>query len=46
MFRNKVRKLLWIPKVIDKYNHYINAIDLINQYRAKMTVNRPLEHRV
>jgi hypothetical protein len=46
IFGDEVCKLLWIPKVIDEYNHHMNSVDLANQLRATMTINRPQEHRV
>ena len=46
VFSDQARKRLWIPKVIDEYNHNMNGVDLVNQLRSAMTVNRPLEHRI
>ena len=31
VFGDQVRKRLWIPKVIDEYNHNMNGVDLANQ---------------
>jgi hypothetical protein len=46
VFGDAVRKFLWIPKVIDEYNHNMNGVDHANQLRSTMTVNRRLEHRI
>jgi hypothetical protein len=34
VFDNFLRKELEIPIFIDNYNHYMNGVDLANQYRA------------
>jgi hypothetical protein len=46
IFGDEVRKRLYIPKVIDEYNYYINGVDVANQLRANYTIIRTLEHRV
>jgi Transposase IS4 len=46
VFGDAVRKRLWIPKVIDEYNHHMGGVDLANQLRSNYTVNRPFEHRI
>jgi hypothetical protein len=34
IFSDLPRKRLLIPRVIDYYNHHINGVDLVNQFRA------------
>ena len=46
IFGDEIYKRLWIPKVIDEYNHYMNSVDLANQLRAIITINRPQEYRI
>ena len=46
VFGDAIRKKLWIPTVIDEYNHNMNGIDQANQLRASMSISRPREHRV
>jgi hypothetical protein len=41
IFSDLPRKRLLIPRVIDDYNHYINGMDLANQFRAWIITLRP-----
>ena len=38
VFGPSPRKKLSIPVVIDDYYHYMNGIDITNQYRAAFTI--------
>jgi hypothetical protein len=40
VFRDQVRKELDIPTFIDDYNHYMNGVDLANQYRSAYETHR------
>jgi hypothetical protein len=45
IFGDEHRKRLYIPTVIDRYNHCMNGVDNVDQLRAEMTTNRPYETR-
>lgn len=45
VFGDLSQKWLYIPQVIDDYNHYMNGVDRANQLRRNLTVHRPFEHR-
>ena len=40
LFGNEARMLLGIPRVIDDYNHSMNAVDLADQFRKVYEVQR------
>jgi Transposase IS4 len=46
VFGNEPYKWLYIPRVIDDYNHYMNSVDLANQLRKNFTVHRPFKRRI
>jgi hypothetical protein len=39
-------KQLYIPRAIDDYNHYTNAVDRSNQLRNNFTAHQPYERRI
>jgi hypothetical protein len=41
-FGDKVRKPLFIPTFINDYNHYIEGVDLANQYRATYETHKSI----
>ena len=45
IFGGLAKMWLWIPKAIDDYNHYMNAVDVANQFRGALTCHRRYERR-
>ncbi|EDN09501.1 predicted protein [Histoplasma mississippiense (nom. inval.)] len=41
LFGDKFEQAMEIPTIIDDYNHYMNGIDLANQYRASYETHMP-----
>ena len=39
-FGNTVTKLLWIPTIIDLYNHYMGGVDIADQLRSYYNTHR------
>jgi hypothetical protein len=40
IFGAKSRRILFIPLIIDAYNHYMNKADIANQFRKFLTTQR------
>ena len=45
VFGDSHRKLLLIPKIIDRYNHHIGGVDVANHLRSNFTIARPSNYR-
>jgi Transposase IS4 len=46
VFGDEPFKRLYIPRVIDDYNHYMNSVDRSNQLRKNFSAHRLYERRV